>query len=171
MDGIVKSYLSCANLQVRKSSIHGYGVFAQEDIPSGAIIEECHHLYLESSGDEESVFIDYQFTLFKGGSLLLGYGSIYNHSSQPNATYSFDPIHSLFRFTALRRIKRGEEICTSYGDGYFTSRNIEPVENPSLQQKNKRLAAWRQWLPLTWLLMRFALVMGILTFFTHLISF
>ena len=30
--------------EVKKSSIHGYGVFATEDIKKGDIVEECHFM-------------------------------------------------------------------------------------------------------------------------------
>ena len=34
--------------EVKKSSIHGYGVFAIKDIKEGDIIEECHFMSLPS---------------------------------------------------------------------------------------------------------------------------
>jgi hypothetical protein len=32
-----------SKLEVRKSLIHGYGVFAKEDIKEGELLEECHY--------------------------------------------------------------------------------------------------------------------------------
>ena len=33
-------------LEVRESPIHGYGVFAKEDIKKGELLEECHYIRL-----------------------------------------------------------------------------------------------------------------------------
>ena len=31
-------------IEVKKSNVHGYGVFAKEDIKQGEILEECHFI-------------------------------------------------------------------------------------------------------------------------------
>ena len=44
--------------------------------------------------------------------LALGYGSLYNHSYKPNATYKHG--HASISYQALRNIPEGEEICINY---------------------------------------------------------
>jgi uncharacterized protein len=49
--------------------------------------------------------------------IALGFGSIYNHSYSPNATYKkFIPKQTL-KFIALKNIRRGEEITVNYNYG------------------------------------------------------
>ncbi|NBX07285.1 MAG: SET domain-containing protein-lysine N-methyltransferase, partial [Proteobacteria bacterium] len=51
------------------------------------------------------------------------YGMVYNHSDSPNAEWEIDDDDIRFvRFTALREIKKGEEILHSYGQEYWTTR-------------------------------------------------
>ncbi len=43
-----------SKLEVRKSLIHGYGVFAKEDIKEGELLEECHYCELEEYIDDDN---------------------------------------------------------------------------------------------------------------------
>jgi SET domain-containing protein len=108
-------------ISIKKSSVHRYGVFADENIKVNAVIEKCPIVIFNT--DEKSLLGDYTFTHKENGQLLaLGYGSLYNHSSQPNASYSLDSENDLFVFYASRSIKKGEEIYISYGESWFESR-------------------------------------------------
>ena len=110
---------------MRSSSIHGLGVFAKEVICEGEIIEECPVLSLSS--EHRMAFPDYSFKhnhdTYPDGvfteTIPLGYGCIYNHSDQNNATWFFDVKKNTCKFIALRDIEVGEEICTNYGEGYW----------------------------------------------------
>ena len=46
-------------IEVRKSSIHGYGVFANADIEIGEILEECHFISVPgtSLSEEDKAFL------------------------------------------------------------------------------------------------------------------
>jgi SET domain-containing protein len=106
---------------VGDSPIHGRGVFAVEDIEAGEILEECH-FYLLSQRDfsriddtEKHMALawpmhepDHQFAI------VLGTGTIYNHSDDNNATWLTDTERNCFRFFSTRKILAGEEICTNY---------------------------------------------------------
>jgi SET domain-containing protein len=46
--------------------------------------------------------------------VVLGSGTVFNHSMEPNATWVSDEIKCCFRFYSLRDIKAGEEIFTNY---------------------------------------------------------
>jgi len=50
--------------------------------------------------------------------------AIYNHSDVPNSRYIFDDENSLLLFCANRVIGAGEEILVSYGEGWFSSREM-----------------------------------------------
>lgn len=135
-----KSRLYHGPLQVRKSLIHGYGVFATRDIASGELIEECHTL---SPIERDPGLIDYYFMKQEGLSVLpLGFGSIYNHSDSPNAGYEYDADQGIMIFTALRPIRAGEEIYCYYGVNWFSSRDL-PVKKPSLLRQFSKSALCR----------------------------
>jgi len=114
---------------VRESPIHGLGVFAKEVIGEGEMIEECPALLLPVPvGD---LFLDYRFgypprledPTYQQHALPLGYGCIYNHADDHNASWVIDERKKTFKFIALRDIEAGEEICTNYGgEKYWAAR-------------------------------------------------
>lgn len=113
-------------VQVKKSEIHGWGVFATQDIKEGDIIEECPILFTPTQRGETNYFlIDYTFQWPKDYEwtnhvIALGYGSLYNHSNEPNADWMSDIDKKTFRFFATKSIKNGEEIFIYYGgDEYW----------------------------------------------------
>lgn len=105
-----------------KSPIHGWGVFAKEDIMEGEVFEECPILTLPiEKGEITPLLIDYRFNWPQGNDwqeqvLALGYGSLYNHSNDPNAFWVSDIENRIFKFVSNREIKQGEEIFVWYGD-------------------------------------------------------
>lgn len=116
--------LARKNIIVKKSSIHHFGVFAQEDIPANTVIEECYAIMVFD--DAYQTLRNYAFRGKKNCLLPFGYGSIFNHSVKPNASFSVDHENSLIVFTSTRRINKGEEILISYGDTWFSARNLTP---------------------------------------------
>lgn len=126
-------------IEVRASPVHRYGVFAKEDILEEEILEECAYLPVTDTHDEELLkhvppltdgLRDYVFSIPEGirekegmyfkrntSAVALGYGSLYNHSEEPNVEFIFDFAHDLFVFTATKRVSRDEELFISYGYG------------------------------------------------------
>ena len=101
---------------------HGRGVVATSDIAKGETIEVCPILEL-GSDDAGGLLNDYTVSLDgrAGVALLLGYGSLYNHSDKPNAEYVVEASDA-YSFVALRDIATGEEITISYGADWWASR-------------------------------------------------
>lgn len=119
----MKKILFQNKLCVKKSSTHGYGVFAEKTIKKGEIIEECYALL--TKGDD-TFLEDYYFDANGKYALLTGFGSIYNHSDEPNADYVISKKNKLATIKADRTIRKGEEIFVSYGEEWFKSRDIKP---------------------------------------------
>lgn len=119
----MKKTLFRNNIIVKKSSIHGYGVYAAKTLKKGDIIEEC---YILITRGKDSALEDYYFDAKGKYALLTGYGIIYNHSEDENADYFLYPKRKLAVFKANRTIKKGEEITVSYGDGWFKDRKVKP---------------------------------------------
>ena len=105
-----------------KSPVHGWGVFAKEDIFEGEVFEECPILSLPiERGEVTPLLIDYRFNWPQGTEweeqvIELGYGSFYNHSETANAFWVSDIENRTFKFISNREIKKGEEIFVWYGD-------------------------------------------------------
>ncbi len=94
------------------------GVFARRPIEKGEVIERVPVIVLQAEevGEypKERGLGAYVFEWGRGTvALALGYGSLYNHSYEPNARYNF-PGRRTMHFVALRKIASGEEITVNY---------------------------------------------------------
>lgn len=94
------------------------GVFATEDIKKGELIHEApvipypnrEHIHIE-----KTILADYVFEYgINHSAVVLGYGSLFNHSYEPNAIYEINFESHSFKFYAQRDIKAGEEILINY---------------------------------------------------------
>lgn len=99
----------------------GRSMFTAEMVNKGDIIESCPVIIVPESEKElihKSVLHDYYFVWPSGGcALALGYGSLYNHASKPNAEVIFDLNESEVIIRAIEEISAGEEIFIDYADG------------------------------------------------------
>jgi SET domain-containing protein len=118
----MKKQLFQNKLLVKRSPLHGYGVFAQKKINKGELIEECYIIISRKGGD--LVLEDFYFDVGGKYGVFTGFGSIYNHSEDPNADYLISVSNKLARIKAMRDIRKGEEIFVSYGDDWFKSRDM-----------------------------------------------
>ena len=94
------------------------GVFATRDIKKGEMLHEApvipypndQHVHIE-----KTLLADYAFEYGANHTaMLLGYGMLFNHSYEPNATYDIHFESHSFKFYAYRDIKAGEEILINY---------------------------------------------------------
>ncbi len=94
------------------------GVFALRNIKKGELIEVCPVIEFtehDSSNFQESLLVTYTYYFGKEkdqATILLGFGSIYNHSYEPNAVYKEKNME--VSFTANKNIKKDEEILVNY---------------------------------------------------------
>ena len=105
-------------IEVRRAGKKGRGVFARKNIRRGAVIERVPVVVMrvqEIFGNAPRTRLaDYVFSWGRGKvAFACGYGALYNHSYQPNAEYYGKGTETQV-FTALRDIKRGEEITVNY---------------------------------------------------------
>jgi len=94
------------------------GVFATRDIKKGELIHEAPVIPYpneEHEHIEKTILADYVYEYGANHTaLLLGYGSLFNHSYEPNATYEISFEKHTFDFYAYRDIGAGEEIFINY---------------------------------------------------------
>jgi len=129
-------YFVSDKIEVRKSSIHGLGVFAKENIPADTVIEISRLLRLgwRMAYQNDPVIRDYcwgnlgweceQCKIHGPHSYLaLGYGSLYNHMDSPNTNMSLDFNHNTMMVKTKRDINKDEELFVCYGENYWKHRS------------------------------------------------
>jgi hypothetical protein len=109
-------------LEIKNTEHKGSGVFATKDFREGDLIETCHVI---ECPEQDTELIDKTFLYnyyFNWGpernkvAIALGYGSLYNHSHEPNAVYIKDFERNLLIFKCLKPMQKGEEITVHYRD-------------------------------------------------------
>ncbi|GAA5858948.1 hypothetical protein JCM8547_007169 [Rhodosporidiobolus lusitaniae] len=111
----------------------GRGVFATDSIQAGEVVEISPVLVLSEEeykgrkkgeeddgtlkGVEASQLRGYVFSWGRNGSMAvaLGLGSLFNHSANPNVSYSLDTSAYTISYRAAKPIAAGEELCIFYG--------------------------------------------------------
>src|SRR5262249_50795475 len=119
-------------IRVQKVKGKGRGVFATCDIKKGTVIERVPVVLVPIEdlvdGLRNRTLNKYYYIWSKTHvAVSLGYGSIYNHSYEPNARY----VHGVMTLTyrALRDIEKGEEITVNY--------NFVPTDKTPMRFKVK----------------------------------
>lgn len=117
-----KERLHRVNIEIKASNIHRYGVFADEVILPGEMIEECPVIVFDNMPKEVS---NYAFA-WKDGKVAVpfGCGCVYNHDAQPNAKFERDYVNQMLSFVAIKPIHRNEEILINYGKNWFQQREF-----------------------------------------------
>ena len=96
----------------------GMGVFAKKKIIAAGVIEKAPILILPETqwADIKKTGLRdycYRWDDDKIG-FVLGYGSLYNHSYEPNADWKQNFHTNKMIYTAIKPIKKGEEILINY---------------------------------------------------------
>ncbi len=120
-------------IEVKSTKQKGRGVFALKDFKKGETIERCPILKLTPKERKllERTFMAYYVYPWKtlnDAAVVLGYGSIYNHSLVPNAKWirKYKSLNMIYK--ATRDIKQGEEITINYNGDYADPDEIDWFE-------------------------------------------
>ncbi|WP_157314220.1 SET domain-containing protein-lysine N-methyltransferase [Chitinibacter sp. GC72] len=99
----------------------GRGVFAARAFKKGELIEAAPILLVDhpfTALPNELKFVAFGWSFFpdkpNAVALVLGYGSLYNHSSPANLWYHADESFSHMRYVAVRDIAIDEELTINY---------------------------------------------------------
>ncbi|HEX9007833.1 MAG TPA: SET domain-containing protein [Patescibacteria group bacterium] len=106
-------------IEIKNTRKKGRGVFALKNFKEGEIVESCPVITLtpkERKYCEKTIlnFYIYPWKSLKSAAVVLGYGSIYNHSFTPNADWVQNFKTNSMVYTAIAPIKKGEEITVNY---------------------------------------------------------
>jgi SET domain-containing protein len=104
------------------SGKHRFGMYCTEEIAAGSVIEICPVIIIPGEQAKQIVrgyiLYEYYFEWKKESiAIALGYGSIYNHASAPNAEFQPDYQHQYIIFKAVKDIPPGTEILVDYHAG------------------------------------------------------
>ena len=109
----------------------GRGVFAASNIDKGELIEQCPVIEMMEADIRatlEGISLRNYYFIWGNerdrAAVALGYGSIYNHSFEPNARYDKLIEEKRIDFVALKTIPKNEEITVNY--------NGDPVDTRPL---------------------------------------
>jgi len=108
-----------SDIEMRITSKKGRGMFALRAFKVNEIIEVCPVIPMNPSERKrcEGTILDYYIYPWRstrGAAMVLGYGSIYNHSFEPNADWKQNFRSTTMIYRALQPIRKGEEITVNY---------------------------------------------------------
>ena len=107
-------------LYILDSEKKGRAVYCLHDIAEGSLIEICPVIVVppkDTLAIHNSILHDYYFMWdmeAKSSAIALGYGSLYNHSDQPNAEFLIDRTTTEIKIMAIQDVTAGTEITLDY---------------------------------------------------------
>jgi len=102
-------------LEIKKSKIHGRGIFAAEWLPKGTVIERLAGSPQHYSNIPAGLLLRRSFEVSKDNYVVAEKGSagwLLNHSDRPNCTYDM----ATREITTKRKIRKGEELTLDYNE-------------------------------------------------------
>lgn len=137
-------------IYIKKSPLHGQGVFAKKDCRPGNIIELAPVILLSHAEREllrHTMLFGYYFVIDNPDYAIamgLGDSSLFNHSNAANAEYMISIENQVITVTACKHIRRGEEITLNYNGRpddiapvYFPSGSHGQAKYPELPERRK----------------------------------
>lgn len=131
-----------SKIYVADSIVHGRGVYALQNIKEDETIEKCPMIKLDFSSKYhcDLQILDYVYAkpckpcdICKNHGydlyMIMGYGMVYNHQDNANASISFDYQNLTADITALKDIQQDTEIFISYGPMYFINKKKIELEH------------------------------------------
>ena len=105
----------------------GRGIFARKKLNKGTTIEISPYIQVPPKDDSKlsNTIVESYWYKVKGkwSAIGLGYTSLYNHCTDPNAAFSINSKRRTITIKALKSIRRDEEITINYGYELDTKKN------------------------------------------------
>jgi hypothetical protein len=123
-----------------------YTVISKNMISKGEIVEICPVIPCGIEAKAIDNIKDLIFEIDRMNQqygLVLGYGSLYQHSENPNLSFGYNKSNKQMYFTAIRMIKAGEELTINYGKEYWDERKnfntMAPLPQPEPENESMGL--------------------------------
>jgi len=116
---------SPSRIEFSKTSSGNYTVIARSMFYTGEIVEIAPIIFVGIEAQIDKKIKDTVFEIDKANNLwgiVLGYGSIYRHSSTPNLDFAYNSKSKQMYFIAKRLIRTGEELTIDYGKDWWDAR-------------------------------------------------
>jgi uncharacterized protein len=120
-----------------------YTVKSNSRFYKGDIIAICPIIMLEDSVKAIKTLNDKVFEIDKNSNMygvVLGYGTLYRHSQNPNVDFAYNKSTRQMHFIAKRNLEKNEELTINYGKDYWAERmnfnNTPEVEESQVQPNN-----------------------------------
>ena len=133
-----KESFNLARVEWSKRPGGDYTITAKTQFARGEIIEICPMIILPEIAKTIDKLKDIVFEIDKKKgqyALVLGYGSLYRHSDEPNVDYAYNKRQKHMFFIANRPIQAMEELTINYGKDYWEERSnlnlMADIENIS----------------------------------------
>ncbi|KAG0355863.1 hypothetical protein BG005_005203 [Podila minutissima] len=108
-----------SSLTIQDCGAKGRGVVTSVPIPARTTIDLSPILLFpteEYTNHGQFTQLDhYTYRWLGGMALAFGLGSMFNHSKYPNVGFQRDFENKMIRYSTLRDVAAGEELCISYG--------------------------------------------------------
>ncbi len=102
-------------IEIRKSKIHGWGIFTNCDLFTGEKIEDCNVVILSKEDQIRGTEMNrYMFSYKDEFFITLGLCSNLNGSKEPNVYYILDRENKIASFYAKENINKGDELLLNY---------------------------------------------------------
>jgi len=121
-----KEVFNVNRVEYSKKKNGGYLVLAKTQYAKGEIVEIAPIIFVGLEAKAVPRLKDYIFEIDKNKmqyGIVLGYGSLYGHSPQPNITFAYNKDNRQMYFIAARTIKAGEQLTIDYGKDYWEERS------------------------------------------------
>lgn len=121
-----KNGYSNSHLYIKNVQNKGLGVFSNNNIKKGEVVEYCHSILIETPKPwmRDRTITKYCYWSNDLGIMPLGFGPIYNCAEREhlkNTGFFLFPEDALVVFVAQKDIAKNEEILVWWGEGYYNS--------------------------------------------------
>lgn len=108
--------ITANKVEIRQSPLHGFGVFAKEDINAGEVIEESPIFLTDiKHASKFHNFNDYFWSHDEKYILSFGLSGVFNNDEEnPNCVREVFLDDRFYRFTVINNVRENEEILISY---------------------------------------------------------
>lgn len=121
-----KEVFNINRVEYSKKQNGSYLVLARTQFAKGEIVEISPVIFVGPETKAVPRLKDYIFEIDKLKQIygvVLGYGSLYTHSENPNITFAYNSKNRQMYFIAARTINAGEELTINYGKDYWNERS------------------------------------------------